>query len=48
MSIEEIKTRIEQLKEMAKTHEAILLQISGAIQEYMRVIEQSEKQTSDQ
>lgn len=48
MSIDDIKARIEELKEMAKQHEAILLQISGAIQEYTRVIEQAEHQTSDQ
>lgn len=38
MTPDQIATRLAELKELAKQHEAILLQISGAIQEYNRVL----------
>jgi hypothetical protein len=38
MTNEQIAKRIEELQQLAKQHEAILLQISGAIQEYQRVL----------
>jgi hypothetical protein len=38
MTIEQMKARIAELQNMAKQHEAILLQISGAIQEFTRII----------
>ena len=44
MTVEQIKARIAELQGMAKQHEAILLQISGAIQEYQRVLLESESQ----
>jgi len=42
MTIEQIKARIAELQNMAKQHEAILLQISGAIQEFTRIIAEDE------
>ena len=33
MTVEQIEKRIEELRSTAKQHEAVLLQISGAIQE---------------
>ena len=33
MNVEQIEKRIEELKSTAKQHEAVLFQISGAIQE---------------
>ena len=42
MTIEQIKARIVELQNMAKQHEAILLQISGAIQEFTRIIAEDE------
>lgn len=38
MTIEQMQKRLAELQELAKQHESILLQISGAIQEYNRVI----------
>ena len=38
MTPEQIAKRLAELRELAKQHEAILLQISGAIQEYNRLI----------
>jgi len=38
MTPEQIAKRLAELQELAKQHEAILLQISGAIQEYNRVL----------
>jgi hypothetical protein len=35
-----MKARIVELQSIAKQHESILLQISGAIQEFTRIIEQ--------
>ena len=42
MTIEQMKARMAELKQTAKQHEAVLLQISGAIQEYTMVIAQEE------
>jgi len=44
MTIDQMKARIEELQAMAKQHEAVLLQISGAIQEYTRVVAEEESQ----
>jgi hypothetical protein len=38
MTPEQIAKRLAELQELAKQHESILLQISGAIQEYNRVL----------
>ena len=40
MTPEQIAKRLTELRELAKQHEAILLQISGAIQEYTNVLAQ--------
>lgn len=42
MTTEQMKARIAELQGMAKQHEAILLQISGAIQEFTRIISEEE------
>jgi hypothetical protein len=44
MTTEQMKARIAELQGMAKQHEAILLQISGAIQEFSRIIAEEESQ----
>ena len=41
MTTEKITARIGELQNLAKQHEAILLQISGAIQEYQSVLAQA-------
>ena len=38
MTLEQMQKRLAELQELAKQHESVLLQISGAIQEYNRVI----------
>jgi hypothetical protein len=38
MTLEQMQKRLAELQELAKQHESILLQISGAIQEYTRQI----------
>jgi hypothetical protein len=38
MTPDQIAKRLAELQELAKQHESILLQISGAIQEYNRVL----------
>jgi len=38
MNLEQMQKRLAELQELAKQHESILLQISGAIQEYNRLI----------
>lgn len=38
MTLEQMQKRLAELQELAKQHESILLQISGAIQEYTRLI----------
>ena len=40
MTPEQIAKRLAELRELAKQHEAILLQLSGAIQEYQNVLAQ--------
>lgn len=48
MTLEQIAKRLAELQELAKQHESILLQISGAIQEYNRVLaELSQNQTKE-
>jgi hypothetical protein len=48
MTPEQIAKRLAELQELAKQHESILLQISGAIQEYNRVLaEISQNQTKE-
>ena len=42
MTIEQMKARLAELQQTAKQHEAVLLQISGAIQEYTMVIANEE------
>jgi hypothetical protein len=41
LTADKINARIVELQGMAKQHEAILLQISGAIQEYQNVLAQA-------
>jgi len=41
LTVEKITARIDELQGLAKQHEAILLQISGAIQEYQNVLAQA-------
>ena len=38
MTLEQMQKRLAELQELAKQHETVLIQISGAIQEYHRVI----------
>ena len=47
MTVEQMKARIVELQNMAKQHEAILLQISGAIQEFARIIAEEESKGKD-
>ena len=47
MTTEQMKARIAELQNMAKQHEAILLQISGAIQEFTRIIAEEESKGKD-
>lgn len=44
LTADKINARIAELQGMAKQHEAILLQISGAIQEYQNVLAQASKE----
>jgi hypothetical protein len=44
MTLEAMKKRLAELQQTAKQHEAVLLQISGAIQEYTMLIAQEESQ----
>lgn len=48
MTPEQIAKRLAELKELAKQHEAILLQISGAIQEYNNVLAQMSQDKSQE
>ena len=41
LTTEKITARMTELQNMANQHEAILLQISGAIQEYQNVLAQA-------
>lgn len=47
MTTDQMKARIVELQGIAKQHENILLQISGAIQEYARVIAESEAKAKE-
>ncbi len=47
LTTEKITARIAELQGLAKQHEAILLQISGAIQEYQNVLAQASVEKSD-
>lgn len=47
MTTEKITARIGELQNLAKQHEAILLQISGAIQEYQSVLAQASIEKSE-
>jgi hypothetical protein len=38
MTLDQMQKRLAELQELAKQHESVLLQISGAIQEYNRLI----------
>ena len=47
MTLEQMQKRLAELQELAKQHESVLLQISGAIQEYNRLIaEETSKATA--
>ena len=48
MTPEQIANRLAELKELAKQHEAILLQISGAIQEYNNILAQMSQEKSEE
>jgi hypothetical protein len=48
MTIEQMKARVAELQQTAKQHEAVLLQISGAIQEYTMVIAQEESKAKEE
>jgi hypothetical protein len=50
MTLEQMQKRLAELQELAKQHETVLIQISGAIQEYNRVIaeEQSKAMKENQ
>ena len=47
MTTEQITTRIEELRNTAKQHEAVLLQISGAIQELQNWLAQESKEKAN-
>lgn len=47
MTIDQITARIEELKNTAKQHEAVLLQISGAIQELQNWLAQESKEKAN-
>lgn len=47
MTADKITARIEELKTMAKQHEAILLQISGAIQELTTMLGELSKEKAN-
>ena len=44
MTTEQITARIEELRNTAKQHEAVLLQISGAIQELTNILAELSKE----
>jgi hypothetical protein len=48
MTLEQMQKRLAELQELAKQHESILLQISGAIQEYQRVIAEAKETRADE
>lgn len=47
MTAEKITARIEELKALAKQHESILLQISGAIQELTNMLGEMSKEKAN-
>jgi hypothetical protein len=47
MTTDQITARIEELKSTAKQHEAVLLQISGAIQELQNWLAQESKEKAN-
>jgi hypothetical protein len=47
MTTEQITARIEELRNTAKQHEAVLLQISGAIQELQNWLAQVSKEKAN-
>ena len=44
MNAEKIATRIEELRNTAKQHEAVLMQISGAVQELTNILAELSKE----
>jgi len=47
MTVEQIEKRIEELRSTAKQHEAVLFQISGAIQELTNWLQQEKTNAPD-
>ena len=47
MTTEQITARLEELRNTAKQHEAVLLQISGAIQELQNWLAQESKEMAN-
>ncbi len=47
MKTEQITARLEELRNTAKQHEAVLLQISGAIQELQNWLSQESKEKAN-
>ena len=47
MNVEQIEKRIEELKSTAKQHEAVLFQISGAVQELNNWLAQEKANAAD-
>jgi prefoldin subunit 5 len=47
MTVEQIEKRLEELKATAKQHEAVLFQISGAIQELNNWLSQEKANAAD-
>ena len=47
MKTEQITARLEELRNTAKQHEAVLLQISGAIQELQNWLDQESKEKAN-
>jgi hypothetical protein len=46
MTLEQMQKRLAELQELAKQHESVLLQISGAIQEYNRLIAEEQSKAT--
>lgn len=44
MNAEKLATRIEELKNTARQHEAVLMQISGAVQELTNILAELSKE----
>jgi hypothetical protein len=47
MTLDQMQKRLAELQELAKQHESVLLQISGAIQEYNRLIAEETSKAMD-